>query len=93
VFNETAMSSEQFRLTTSSVVNRLRERHGIVRTPDTVRLWARTGRLRVLELENGQRLYSERDVDELGARMAANPEDGDGRAILREKDPAAKSEC
>ena len=62
--------SEQFRLTTSCVVNRLRERYGIVRTPDTIRLWGRMGKLPVYELENGQRLFRERDVDELGRRLA-----------------------
>jgi DNA-binding transcriptional MerR regulator len=66
------MSSDQFRLTTSCVVNRLRERYGVVRTPDTIRLWGRMGKLPVFELENGQRLFRERDVDELGRRLAAS---------------------
>jgi DNA-binding transcriptional MerR regulator len=65
------MKSEQYRLTTSCVVNRLRERFGVVRTPDTVRMWGRMGRLPVQLLENGQRVYCESDVDELGARLAA----------------------
>jgi DNA-binding transcriptional MerR regulator len=66
------MSSDQFRLTTSCVVNRLRERYGVVRTPDTIRLWGRMGKLPVFELENGQRLFRERDVEELGRRLAAS---------------------
>jgi hypothetical protein len=66
------MSTEDFRLTTACVVNRLRERYGVSRSGDTVRMWGRMEKLRVLELENGQRLFRARDVDELGARIAAD---------------------
>ena len=66
------MSSQDFRLTTACVVNRLRDRYGISRSSDTIRMWGRMGRLPVMELENGQRLFRARDVDELGARIAAD---------------------
>lgn len=51
------MSTEDFRLTTTCVVNRLRDRFGVSRSADTIRMWGRTGKLPVLELENGQRLF------------------------------------
>jgi hypothetical protein len=68
------MSSTEFRLTTTCVVNRLRDRFGISRSADTIRMWGRMGKLPVLELENGQRLFRACDVDELGARIAATHE-------------------
>ena len=65
------MSDEQFRLTTSGVVKRLHEHHGIVRTHDTIRMWGRLGKLPVLELEGGQRLFRPCDVDNLAEQIAA----------------------
>jgi len=64
------MRGDEFSLTTSGVVKRLRDRWGVERTPDTIRLWVRRGRLTVYELENGQRTYRPRDVDALGERLA-----------------------
>jgi hypothetical protein len=61
-----------FRLTTSCVVDRLIERFGVSRSAETSRAWGRMGKLPVLELENGQRLFRGCDVDELGARLAAD---------------------
>jgi predicted site-specific integrase-resolvase len=69
------MSSSEhfdFRLTTACVVERLRDRYGVSRSGDTVRMWGRLGKLPVLELDNGQRLFRACDVDELGARIVAN---------------------
>jgi hypothetical protein len=61
-----------FRLTTAGVVERLIERFGVHRSAETIRMWGRMGKLPVLEVTNGQRLFRACDVDELGARLAAN---------------------
>jgi hypothetical protein len=68
------MSSDEFNLTSAGVSDRLRAKFDVHRTPDTIRAWARTGRLPVLEVQNGQsvwRLYRPSDVDAIGATLAA----------------------
>lgn len=63
-------SRYEFRLTTIGVVRRLSDHFGVIRSTDAVRMWGRMGRLPVFVLENGQRLYRQSDVDELGAQLA-----------------------
>jgi hypothetical protein len=57
-------------LSTLGVVRRLRER-GIERSSDSVRWYARTGKLASERLSTGQHIYRQADVDRLASELIA----------------------